>query len=154
MATGRYVPAADGNIESLAAGTKKGSSTEWLARYTGMGLHQRHGDDGGFGQFPSPRVATGSDQGEISSYANKRPSAYLRITAYSAGTIACIRKRADETSSIQVTVDIYGHLVPGGNKAPVDKLDDSSRNDAQPKVNVAQSRNHEKRTTPPAATGG
>ena len=27
--------------------------------------------------------------------------------------------------SIQVTVDIYGHLVPGGNKAAVDKLDDS-----------------------------
>ena len=26
--------------------------------------------------------------------------------------------------SIQVTVDIYGHLVPGGNKAAVDKLDD------------------------------
>ena len=28
-------------------------------------------------------------------------------------------------SSINVTVDIYGHLVPGGNKAVVDKLDDS-----------------------------
>ena len=26
--------------------------------------------------------------------------------------------------SIQVTVDIYGHLVPGGNKAAVDRLDD------------------------------
>jgi integrase len=26
-------------------------------------------------------------------------------------------------SSIQVTVDIYGHLVPGGNRAAVDKLD-------------------------------
>ena len=25
--------------------------------------------------------------------------------------------------SIQVTVDIYGHLVPGGNKAAVDRLD-------------------------------
>ncbi len=28
-------------------------------------------------------------------------------------------------SSIKDTVDIYGHLVPGGNKAAVDKLDDS-----------------------------
>jgi integrase len=28
--------------------------------------------------------------------------------------------------SIQVTVDIYGHLVPGGNKAAVDKLDTRS----------------------------
>jgi hypothetical protein len=27
--------------------------------------------------------------------------------------------------SIQVTVDIYGHLVPGGNRAAVDRLDDS-----------------------------
>ena len=27
-------------------------------------------------------------------------------------------------SSIQVTVDYYGHLVPGGNRAAVDKLDD------------------------------
>ena len=26
-------------------------------------------------------------------------------------------------SSINVTVDIYGHLVPGGNRAAVDKLD-------------------------------
>ena len=30
-------------------------------------------------------------------------------------------------SSIKVTVDIYGHLVPGGNKDAVDKLDDSPR---------------------------
>lgn len=27
--------------------------------------------------------------------------------------------------SIQVTVDIYGHLVPGGNKAAVDRLDET-----------------------------
>jgi integrase len=25
--------------------------------------------------------------------------------------------------SIQITVDTYGHLVPGGNKATVDRLD-------------------------------
>jgi integrase len=29
-------------------------------------------------------------------------------------------------SSIQVTVDIYGHLVPGSNRAAVDRLDDES----------------------------
>jgi integrase len=29
-------------------------------------------------------------------------------------------------SSIQVTVDIYGHLVPGGNRQAVDRLDDAS----------------------------
>jgi len=28
-------------------------------------------------------------------------------------------------SSIQMTVDIYGHLVPGGNIQAVDKLDDN-----------------------------
>jgi integrase len=27
-------------------------------------------------------------------------------------------------SSINVTVDIYGHLVPGGNRQAVDRLDD------------------------------
>ena len=30
--------------------------------------------------------------------------------------------------SIQVTVDIYGHLVPGGNRAEVDRLDDAQEN--------------------------
>jgi integrase len=29
-------------------------------------------------------------------------------------------------SSIQVTVDIYGHLVPGGNRQAVDRLDDTA----------------------------
>lgn len=29
-------------------------------------------------------------------------------------------------SSIQVTVDVYRHLVPGGNRAAVDRLDDDS----------------------------
>jgi integrase len=34
--------------------------------------------------------------------------------------------------SIKVTVDIYCHLVPGGNKAAVDRLDVTGRNPAQP----------------------
>ncbi len=29
--------------------------------------------------------------------------------------------------SIRITVDTYGHLVPGGNKAAVVKLDDSNK---------------------------
>ena len=33
--------------------------------------------------------------------------------------------------SIRVTVDVYGHLVPGGNKAAVDKLDDSTTEKVQ-----------------------
>jgi integrase len=28
-------------------------------------------------------------------------------------------------SSIQVTVNIYGHLIPGGNRQAVDRLDDA-----------------------------
>jgi integrase len=36
-------------------------------------------------------------------------------------------------SSIQVTVDVYGHLVPGGNRAAVDRLDD-----VQPTATPAQ----------------
>ena len=28
--------------------------------------------------------------------------------------------------SIQITVDTYGHLVPGGNRQAVDKLDDEN----------------------------
>ncbi len=31
-------------------------------------------------------------------------------------------------SSIQVTVDIYGHLIPGTNKEAVDRLDATGRN--------------------------
>jgi integrase len=34
-------------------------------------------------------------------------------------------------ASIQITVDVYGHLVPGGNRAAVDRLDDISTSVAQ-----------------------
>jgi hypothetical protein len=46
-------------------------------------------------------------------------------------------------SSIQVTVDLYGHLIPGGNRQAVDRLDDhtdgtwdgvGSATSAQPKL--------------------
>ena len=42
-------------------------------------------------------------------------------------------------SSIQVTVDVYGHLVPGGNRAAVDRLDDAqpSATPAQPDEQIA-----------------
>jgi integrase len=32
-------------------------------------------------------------------------------------------------SSITITVDTYGHLIPGTNKAAVDRLDDATRRD-------------------------
>lgn len=40
-------------------------------------------------------------------------------------TLAYIRDQMGH-HSIRVTVDVYGHLVPGGNKAAVDRLDDAS----------------------------
>jgi integrase len=33
-------------------------------------------------------------------------------------------------SSIQITVDCYGHLIPGGNKQAVDRLDEGEVSDA------------------------
>ena len=48
-------------------------------------------------------------------------------------------------SSIQVTVDLYGHLIPGGNKQAVDRLDgpvenspenEQSATQAQPRYSV------------------
>ena len=32
-------------------------------------------------------------------------------------------------ASIQITVDVYGHLVPGGNRSAVDRLDTRATND-------------------------
>jgi integrase len=43
-------------------------------------------------------------------------------------------------ASIQITVDIYGHLVPGGNRAAVDRLDDQSESVAQPLHTAGKSR--------------
>jgi integrase len=40
-------------------------------------------------------------------------------------------------SSIQVTVDIYGHLIPGGNRAAVDKLDEAPKATADKKTAAA-----------------
>jgi integrase len=46
-------------------------------------------------------------------------------------------------SSIQITVDVYGHLVPGGNRAAVDRLDDAQPNatPAQPAQEIAVGEN-------------
>src|SRR3954452_7522861 len=44
--------------------------------------------------------------------------------------------------SVQITVDVYGHLVPGGNRGPVDRLDDAqpSATPAQPEAITATAR--------------
>jgi hypothetical protein len=46
-------------------------------------------------------------------------------------------------ASIQITVDIYGHLVPGGNHAAVDRLDDRTESVAQPLHTAASRTRHE-----------
>jgi hypothetical protein len=39
-----------------------------------------------------------------------------------------VRSRTGPPLSIKVTVGIYGHLVPGSNRAAVDRLDTTGRN--------------------------
>jgi integrase len=39
--------------------------------------------------------------------------------------------------SIQITVDTYGHLVPGGNRQAVDRLDDAVTHSADQQADVA-----------------
>lgn len=41
-------------------------------------------------------------------------------------------------SSIQVTVDLYGHLIPGGNKRAVDRLDSMANNALAERENAPQ----------------
>ena len=52
-------------------------------------------------------------------------------------------------ASIQITVDTYGHLVPGGNRAAVDRLDDEQP--AQPPATQAQPEGESVETPVPAS---
>ena len=58
---------------------------------------------------------------------------YASLLIAQGESLACIKDQMGH-HSIRVTVDTYGHLVPGGNKAAVDRLDDApdatSRNPA------------------------
>jgi hypothetical protein len=45
--------------------------------------------------------------------------------------------------SIQITVDTYAHLVPGGNRAGVDRLDDEA--ETQPAATQAQPSGHRRK---------
>ena len=47
----------------------------------------------------------------------------LRLLFQQGESLAYVKEQMGH-HSIQVTVDIYGHLVPGGNKTTVDRLDD------------------------------
>jgi hypothetical protein len=39
------------------------------------------------------------------------------------GVVASFTNAAGLSDVVQVTVDLYGHLIPGGNKQAVDRLD-------------------------------
>ena len=52
---------------------------------------------------------------------------YASLLIQSGESLAYIRDQLGH-HSIKVTVDIYGHLVPGANKEAVDKLDDTFKN--------------------------
>jgi hypothetical protein len=78
------------------------------------------------------------------------PQAPFIATSSNAQPIGCSgsprrRKRGSQIGkrSIQVTVDIDGHLVPGGNRAAVDRLDDAQPDatPAQPDARIVDTQN-------------
>ncbi|BBO74445.1 hypothetical protein DSCW_18620 [Desulfosarcina widdelii] len=60
---------------------------------------------------------------------------YASLLIQAGESLAYVRDQLGH-HSISVTVDIYGHLTPGGNKAAVDRLDDSTPE--QPSATYAQ----------------
>ena len=56
---------------------------------------------------------------------------YASLLLQAGESMAYIRDQLGH-HSIKVTVDIYGHLVPGGNKEAVDRLDDNTENAPHP----------------------
>ncbi len=61
---------------------------------------------------------------------------YASLLMQDGVSLAYIRDQLDH-HSIKVTVDIYGHLAPQGNKEAVDRLDDAT--DLQPIRNQKKS---------------
>jgi integrase len=79
-------------------------------------------------------VLSNADQGRAGTYPLPRFTAYVCQPPHSARRVTGLRPRPVGHASIQITVDMYGHLVPGGNRAAVDRLDDP----AQPCATSAQ----------------
>jgi len=52
---------------------------------------------------------------------------YASLLIQNGESLACVRDRLGH-SSIKLTVDTYGHLIPGANRQAVDRLDDAARN--------------------------
>lgn len=74
-------------------------------------------------QPPRSDLLRAPQKGGAPSGAIPRSAAQLRQLAPSAGKSPVYVKEQLGHSSIQITVDCYGHLIPGGNKQAVDRLD-------------------------------
>jgi Site-specific recombinase XerD len=60
---------------------------------------------------------------------------YASLLIQNSESLAYVKEQMGH-HSIQITVDVYGHLVPGGNKAAVDRLDGIEKgNHPQPRRN-------------------
>jgi len=68
---------------------------------------------------------------------------YAALLIQNGESLAYVRDQLGH-HSIPVTVDIYGHLVPGGNKRAVDRLDDNSWEVNGSKMVAAPLRGHSK----------
>ncbi len=64
-----------------------------------------------------------------------RLTTFASLLIQNGGSVAYVKDQMGH-ASIQMTVDTYGHLVPGGNRAAVDRLDDEVP--AQPPATQAQ----------------
>jgi len=98
-----------------------------------------------------PEMAFATDSGQYLDVGNLRRAFYRVLTAaglrrirfhdlrhtfaslliQQGESLAYVRDQLGH-ASIQITVDTYGHLVPGGNRAAVDRLDDETQPDATP----------------------
>ena len=56
-------------------------------------------------------------------YSQDRDSAHIRQSFFESGASLAYLQAQMGHSSIQTTVDVYGHMVPGANRHEVDKLD-------------------------------
>ena len=70
------------------------------------------------------RVHADARDGGAPAHSPPRPATHVRVTAAAAGRVRRLVKEQLGHGSIQITVDTYGHLIPGANRAAVDRLDD------------------------------
>jgi hypothetical protein len=118
-----------------APGAASISAARWLRR--GRTSHQ-----GCSRTARGPRSTNGTS-GTVRAHARKsrtsdpRPGSPTHVRPVTAATGRVDRLREEQLghASIQITMDTYGHLIPGANRAAVDRLDDAPM---QPNATQAQ----------------